>query len=191
MQRTIFATPIINTLMCWLSRGVLQLLGWRIEGGAPNAAKYVLIAAPHTSNWDFPFTLMVCFALHLEVYWMGKASLFPSFIGSIMRWLGGIPVNRSRKGNLVDSTVAAFQNSPRLTVIIPPEGTRSKVTHWKTGFYYIAQGAGVPIALGFLDFKRKIAGIDRLFEVSGDIKADMEKIQGFYASITGKNPRMF
>ncbi len=134
---------------------------------------------------------MVCFALRLEVYWTGKASLFPPVIGSVMRWLGGIPVDRSRQGNLVESTVAAFQNSQRLTVIILPEGTRSKVTHWKTGFYYIAQGAGVPIALGFLDIKRKTAGIDRLFEVSGDIKADMVKIQAFYASITGKNPRMF
>ena len=152
MHRTIFNTPRINTLMHWLSRLILRLLGWRIEGKAPAAPKYVLIAAPHTSNWDFPFTLMVCFALQMPVYWMGKASLFPPVLGGIMRWLGGIPVERSRQGNLVQSTVDAFRRSARLTVIIPPEGTRSKVTHWKTGFYYIAQGAGLPIALGFLDF---------------------------------------
>ena len=191
MHRTIFNTPLINTLMHWLSRLILRLLGWRIEGKAPAAPKYVLIAAPHTSNWDFPFTLMVCFALRMPVYWMGKASLFPPVLGSIMRWLGGIPVERSRQGNLVQSTVDAFQRSARLTVIIPPEGTRSKVTHWKTGFYYIAQGAGLPIALGFLDFKRKRAGVERLFEVTGDIEADMVKIQAFYANITGKNPRQF
>jgi len=191
MHRTIFNTPLINTLMHWLSRLILRLLGWRIEGKAPAAPKYVLIAAPHTSNWDFPFTLMVCFALRMPVYWMGKASLFPPVLGGIMRWLGGIPVERSRQGNLVQSTVDAFQRSTRLTVIIPPEGTRSKVTHWKTGFYYIAQGAGLPIALGFLDFKRKRAGVERLFEVTGDIEADMVKIQAFYANITGKNPRQF
>ena len=191
MHRTIFNTPLINTLMHWLSRLILHLLGWRIEGKAPAAPKYVLIAAPHTSNWDFPFTLMVCFALRMQVHWMGKASLFPPVLGGIMRWLGGIPVERSRQGNLVQSTVDAFQRSARLTVIIPPEGTRSKVTHWKTGFYYIAQGAGLPIALGFLDFKRKRAGVERLFEVTGDIEADMVKIQAFYANITGKNPRQF
>jgi len=191
MHRTIFNTPLINPLMHWLSRLILRLLGWQIEGKAPAAPKYVLIAAPHTSNWDFPFTLMVCFALRMPVYWMGKASLFPPVLGGIMRWLGGIPVERSRQGNLVQSTVDAFQRSARLTVIIPPEGTRSKVTHWKTGFYYIAQGAGLPIALGFLDFKRKRAGVERLFEVTGDIEADMVKIQAFYANITGKNPRQF
>ena len=191
MHRTIFNTPLINTLMHWISRLILRLLGWQIEGKAPAAPKYVLIAAPHTSNWDFPFTLMVCFALRMPVYWMGKASLFPPVLGGIMRWLGGIPVERSRQGNLVQSTVDAFQRSTRLTVIIPPEGTRSKVTHWKTGFYYIAQGAGLPIALGFLDFKRKRAGVERLFEVTGDIEADMVKIQAFYANITGKNPRQF
>lgn len=191
MHHTIFDTPIINTLMHWLSRLLLHLLGWRIEGGVPSAPKYVLIAAPHTSNWDFPYTLMVCFALRLRVYWMGKASLFPPVLGSVMRWLGGIPVDRSRQGNLVQNTIDAFQQAACLTVIIPPEGTRAKVSHWKSGFYYIAQGAQVPIALGFLDFKKKVAGINRMFTASGDIEADMVKIQAMYADISGKNPRQF
>jgi 1-acyl-sn-glycerol-3-phosphate acyltransferase len=191
MHFTIFDTPIINALMHWLSRLGLRLLGWRLEGRAPDAAKYVLIAAPHTSNWDFPVTLMVCFALRLRVYWMGKASLFPPLLGAVMRWLGGIPVNRERSGNLVQGTVDAFASSQRLTVIVPPEGTRSKVTHWKTGFYYIALGAGVPIALGYLDFRKKEGGIGRLFQPTGDIAADMVEIQSFYAGITGKNPASF
>lgn len=191
MQRTIFDTPVINTLMHWLSRLLLGLTGWKIEGGPPDAPKYVLIAAPHTSNWDFPVTLGVCFALRLNVYWMGKNTLFPPLIGSVMRWLGGIPVDRSRKGNLVQSTIDAFNAHERLTIIIPPEGTRSKVAHWKTGFYYIAQGAGIPIALGYLDFKRKVAGTNRLFIPTGNLEADMAEIQGFYANITGKNPRQF
>ncbi|MFZ6771873.1 lysophospholipid acyltransferase family protein [Undibacterium sp. SXout7W] len=191
MHLTIFETPLINTLMRWLSVLVLRLMGWRIEGQAPAVQKYVLIAAPHTSNWDFPVTLMVCFAMRLRVYWMGKASLFPPVFGLVMRWLGGIPVDRSKAGNLVQSTVDAFHRSERLTVIVPPEGTRGKVTHWKTGFYYIAEGSGVPIALGYLDFKKKLAGIGKMFTPTGDINADMEEIKAFYNGITGKNPKQF
>ena len=191
MHPTIFDTPVVNVLMYWLSRGVMRLSGWRLVGTAPTVPKYVLIAAPHTSNWDFPVTLMICFALRLKVYWMGKSSLFPPLLGGIMRWLGGIPVDRSRAGNLVQGTVDAFNKAERLTVIVPPEGTRSKVTHWKTGFYYIAQGAGVPIALGYLDFRKKEGGIGQMFQPTGDIAADMVEIQAFYAGITGKNPGEF
>jgi 1-acyl-sn-glycerol-3-phosphate acyltransferase len=191
MRRTIFDTPVINTLMCWISRVILGALGWRIEGKPPAARKYVLIAAPHTSNWDFPLTLMVCFSLKIKVYWMGKASLFPPVLGAIMRWLGGIPVDRSRQGNLVQSTVNAFNQSAELIIIVPPEGTRAKVTQWKTGFYYIAQGAGVPIALGFMDYAKKLAGIETLFHPSGDIEIDLPKIQAFYNGINGKNPKQF
>ena len=191
MHPTIFDTPVINVLMHWFSRMTLRLTGWRVVGGAPTVPKYVLIAAPHTSNWDFPVALMVCFALRLRVYWMGKDSLFPPLVGGVMRWLGGIPVNRARAGNLVQATVDAYNNNARLIVIVPPEGTRSKVTQWKTGFYYIAQGAGVPIALGYLDFRKKEAGLSRMFQPSGDIAADMAEIQAFYAGISGKNPGKF
>jgi len=191
MHYTIFDTPVVNVLMHWLARLILRLTGWRIVGGVPAAPKYVLIAAPHTSNWDFPVALMVCFALRLRVYWMGKASLFPPLLGAVMRWLGGIPVDRARSGNLVQATVDAYNSNQRLIVIVPPEGTRSKVTQWKTGFYYIAQGAGVPIALGYLDFRRKEAGLSRMFEPTGDIAADMVEIQSFYAGFTGKNPGKF
>ena len=191
MHHTIFDTPVINVLMHWFSRMALRLTGWRVVGGAPTVPKYVLIAAPHTSNWDFPVALMVCFALRLRVYWMGKDSLFPPLVGGVMRWLGGIPVNRARSGNLVQATVDAYNSNARLIVIVPPEGTRSKVTQWKTGFYYIAQGAGVPIALGYLDFRKKEAGLSRMIQPSGDIAADMVEIQAFYAGITGKNPGKF
>lgn len=191
MHRTIFATPLINSAMHWLSVRLLRGLGWRIAGSPPDIPKYVLIAAPHTSNWDFPYTLMVCFALRLQVYWMGKASLFPPLLGGIMRWLGGIPVNRRQRNNLVDSTIDAFKNHQQLIVIVPPEGTRARVSHWKTGFYHIALGAQVPIALGYLDFSKKEASIARLFHPSGDIDADMKEIKAFYSGISGKNPQQF
>ncbi len=191
MHYTIFDTPVINTLMRWFSVLMLRVLGWRVEGQAPAEPKYVLIAAPHTSNWDFPFTLMVCFALRLRVYWMGKSSLFPPGLGSVMRWLGGISVDRDKSGNLVQSTVDAFNRSERLTVIVPPEGTRGKVSHWKTGFYYIALGAKVPILLGFLDFKDKVGGVAHLFHPTGEIEKDMLEIQRFYRGFTGKRARQF
>ena len=195
MHHTIFETPIINTLMRGLSRLLLRASGWRTEGMTPAQIaaypKYVLIAAPHTSNWDAPFTLMVCFQLQLKVYWMAKASLFAWPIRWLSRWLGGIAVDRSVSNNTVQNTIAAFAARERLAVIVAPEGTRGKVTHWKTGFYHIAHGAGVPIALAYLDFARKAGGIARMFITTGDIAADMAEIQAFYSGITGKNPHQF
>ena len=191
MHTTIFETPVVNTLMRWISVLLLRLLGWQVQGTTPETKKYVLIAAPHTSNWDFPFTLMICFALRLRVYWMGKSSLFPPALGGIMRWLGGIPVNREKSGNLVQSTIDAFHSSERLAVIVPPEGTRGKVSHWKTGFYYIALGANVPILLGYMDFEKKVGGIAQFFYPTGDIDKDMLEIKQFYRGYSGKNPQQF
>ncbi len=191
MHYTIFKTPVINTVMRWVSIVVLRLIGWRLDGRAADVQKGVLIGAPHTSNWDFPIALMICFALRLDVYWMGKHTLFPPVLGAIMRWLGGIPVDRTQAGNLVQGTIDAFQHNEKLLVIVPPEGTRGKVTRWKTGFYYIAVGAGVPLGLGYLDFKEKIGGVGKLFYPSGNIEEDMREIRAFYAGFTGKNPQQF
>ncbi len=195
MQTTIFDTPVVNTLMRGVSCLILRLLGWRTEGMDPAAIaahpKYVLIAAPHTSNWDFPLTLMLCFALRLRVYWMAKASLFAWPVGWLARWLGGIPIDRGAANNTVQTTIAAFAARPRLVVIVAPEGTRGKVTHWKSGFYHMAHGAGVPIGLAYLDFARKAGGIGRMFSTSGDIEADMVEIQQFYSGVTGKNSDQF
>lgn len=191
MHKTIFDTPLINTLMRWLSLAMLRLLGWKTEGIRPADPKYVLIAAPHTSNWDFPYTLMLCFALRLRVYWVGKASLFRWPLGPLARWLGGIAVDRSASKNMVQTTIEAFARQPRLVVIVAPEGTRGRVSHWKTGFYHIAHGAGVPVALAYLDFKRKAGGIGQMFHTSGDIERDMEQIQLFYRGVTGKNQEQF
>ncbi|MDQ1817609.1 lysophospholipid acyltransferase family protein [Massilia sp. CCM 9210] len=195
MQNTIFETPVVNTLMRGFSLLTLRLMGWRTDGLTPEQiagySRYVLIAAPHTSNWDFPITLMVCFALRLRVYWMAKSSLFIWPIGWLSRWLGGIPIDRSASNNTVQNTIDAFAKRERLAVIVAPEGTRGKVTHWKTGFYHIAHGANVPIALAFLDFKRKTGGIGCMFHTTGDITVDMVEIQRFYSGVTGKNSDQF
>ncbi len=193
MHPTIFDTPLVNTLLRWLSIAFLKLTGWKVVGELPaNAAKSVLIAAPHTSNWDLPYTLMVAFVLRLNVYWIGKASIFrPPFCG-VMMWLGGIPVDRSQSNNLVAASSAALTLAAGpLQLIVPPEGTRSGTRFWKTGFYYIAQGAGVPIVLAFLDYDKKIGGLGPAFQTTGDIEADMTAIKAFYARVKGKNAHQF
>ena len=193
MHRTIFDTPIVNTLLRWGSTVFLRLMGWKVVGKLPpSAAKSVLIAAPHTSNWDLPYTLMVCFVLRLNVYWMGKASIFrPPFRG-VMMWLGGISVDRSQSNNLVaDSSAAITRATGPLQLIVPPEGTRTGTRYWKTGFYYIASGAGVPIMLAYLDYDKKVGGLGPVFQTTGDIDADMAAIKAFYASVKGKNADQF
>jgi 1-acyl-sn-glycerol-3-phosphate acyltransferase len=188
MHRTIFTTPVVNTLLRAVSIGTMRLLGWQVQGALPtHASKSVLIAAPHTSNWDLPFTLMVAFILRLNVYWMGKSSIFKWPFGPVMRWLGGIAVNREKSGNLVAASAAAIRAADGpLQLVVPPEGTRGKVREWKTGFYFIAAQAQVPIVLAFMDYERKVGGLGPVFQPTGDVTADMVTIKRFYAPIKGK-----
>ena len=167
------------------------MVGWSIEGKVPDLKKFVIIAAPHTSNWDFPITMALTFALRMKIHWMGKASLFRPPFGAASRWLGGIAIDRSRANNVVEQAIQAFKEHDALIMVIPPEGTRKKVSHWKTGFYHIAAGAKVPIILGYLDYRRKAGGIGPVFHPTGRIEEDIEKIKEFYAAMTGKRHDMF
>ena len=191
MHLTIFHTPLVNTLLRAGSRLFLKLAGWRIDGELPaGVQKCVLIAAPHTSNWDLPYTLMTAFVLRLHPYWMGKSSIFKPPFGPLMRWLGGIAVNREQSSNLVAASVAALKAADGpVQLIVPPEGTRSNTTQWKTGFYYIALGAEVPILLAYMDYPNKRAGLGPVFTLTGDVERDMAVIKAFYAPFRGKNPR--
>ena len=193
MHRTIFTTPVVHTLLRGLSLAFLKLNGWKVEGSLPpGAAKCVLIAAPHTSNWDLPYTLIVGFVLRLNLYWMGKESIFRPPFGAFMRWLGGISVNREKSTNLVAASVDAIRAAEGpLQLTVPPEGTRSKTRYWKTGFYHIAQGAQVPIVLAYMDYARKVAGLGPVFHPTGDVERDMERIKAFYAPFKGKNTDQF
>jgi 1-acyl-sn-glycerol-3-phosphate acyltransferase len=193
MHRTLFDTPLVNTLLRAGSRGFLRLNGWKVEGSLPaEARKCVLIAAPHTSNWDLPYTLMVAFVLNLNIYWMGKHSLFAFPFGPVMRWLGGIAVDRSRSTNLVSASAMALKAADGpVQLVVPPEGTRGRTTHWKTGFYYIALEAGVPIVLAYMDYARKVSGLGPVFVPTGDVDADMAEIKRFYAGIKGRRPQHF
>jgi len=193
MHRTIFTTPVVNALLRGFSLAFLKMTGWTIEGSLPpQATRSVFIAAPHTSNWDLPYTLMVAFALRLNPYWMGKQSIFRAPFGGLMRWLGGIPVNRAQSSNLVAASAQAIAEADGpLQLIVPPEGTRSKTRYWKTGFYYIAQAARVPIVMAYMDYATKRSGLGPLFQPTGDIEADMAAIKAFYAPFKGKNAAQF
>ena len=193
MHRTVFSTPIINTLLRTFSVCFLRLAGWKVEGSLPaGAQKSVLIAAPHTSNWDLPYTLMVAFALRLNIYWMGKEQLFKPPFRGLMMWLGGIPVAREKSSNVVAASVQAIaQVDGPVQLIVPPEGTRDKTRYWKTGFYYIALGAQVPIVMAYMDYTKKISGLGPVFAPSGDLDADMATIKSFYAQFEGKNADQF
>jgi 1-acyl-sn-glycerol-3-phosphate acyltransferase len=193
MHRTIFTTPVVRFLLRSFSLIFMKLAGWKVEGRRPSESEQcVLIAAPHTSNWDLPFTLMVAFILNLNLYWMGKQSIFTPPFGAIMKWLGGIPVDRSKSTNLVaDSSKALLEADGPVHLVVPPEGTRSKVRYWKTGFYYIALSAKVPIVLAYMDYQQKRAGIGPTLMPSGDIEKDMLVIKAFYAQFKGKNADQF
>lgn len=193
MHRTIFSTPGVNTVLRAFSIGFLKLSGWKLDGALPaNQPKCVLIAAPHTSNWDLPYTLMVAFALRLNIYWMGKQQIFRWPFGGLMRWLGGIAVNREQSSNLVAASAGALRAADGpVQLIVPPEGTRSKTRYWKTGFYWIAHEAKVPIVLAYMDYARKLSGLGPVFKPSGDIEADMVQIKRFYAPFKGKNHEQF
>ena len=193
MHRTIFDTPVVNTVLRAISLAFLRATGWKVEGALPaGTTKCVLIAAPHTSNWDLPYTLMVAFALNLNVYWMGKQSLFRWPFGALMKWLGGIAVDRSKSSNLVAASADAIRAADGpLQLVVPPEGTRGKTRHWKTGFYHIALSAQVPIVLAYMDYARKISGLGPVFQPTGNVEEDMVEIKRFYATIKGRNATQF
>ncbi len=189
MRTTIFSTPIITPILRFIALAVLKLSGWEAIGTELEQKRFVVIGAPHTSNWDFPLMLSVVLKLRLEVFWMGKHTLFPFPFAWLMKWLGGIPINRDKSQNVVQETIYQYAEHEKLIILIPPEGTRTKVNIWKTGFYRIADNASVPILLGFVDADKKQAGIGGFFYPTGDIEKDMAEIRGFYSTKKGLNAK--
>jgi len=186
-ERLIYDSRFFRGLLYWLGRAILMLGRWKLVGKVPSDAKIVAIAAPHTSNWDFPLFMSVVGVLHLRVRFFGKHTLFDGPFGKLFYWLGGIPVERETKNaaGLVDEAVAAFRTRDSLILGLAPEGTRSKVEKWKTGFYRIAVEAGVPIQLAYIDSRTREIGIGPQFLPTGDKAADLAKIQAFYADKQG------
>lgn len=177
-----------NTFSQALVLAGLRMKSWKLSVTLPASPKFVVIGAPHTSNWDLLSALFLKFGTGLNMRWIAKDSAFRWPLGGVLRRLGGIPVNRRSSNNFVAQIVEAFNRSDDLVVAIAPEGTRSKSHYWKTGFYYIALGARVPIALGFVDYGQKTIGIGPNFMPSGDIQADFHNIKEFYSGMKGRNP---
>ncbi len=168
---------------------IFRLIKWEVVADTPPHPKYVLIGAPHTTNWDWVFALLLMSALGLKPRWVGKQSLFRGIAGPIMRGLGGIPVVRGGRRNFVGQIVDIYNASEELVIVLAPEGTRKYVDHWKSGFYYIALGAQVPVGLGFVNYEKKKCGIGGYFVPSGNLENDVTMIRDFYAAnAKGKYP---
>jgi len=177
-----------SSLVNSIARMILRLSGWRTHVIPPHTSRYVLIGAPHTSNWDFVLALALMTVERIPIRIMGKDSLFRWPFGVFMRAIRAIPVNRRERTSMVDQIATKFSETNELVIGISPEGTRRKTSHWKTGFYYIALKAKVPIVMAYLDYKNKIVGLGPSIKPTGDIKADFVEIKDFYSGIIGKFP---
>ena len=180
----------IARLVKWCLVAFFKREGWAIEGSAPAVRKFVLIAAPHTSNWDFVYFLGAVDALNLNLSFMGKASLFRWPFARVMRDLGGVPVDRSRSRDTVQAMVEEFARRDEFMLTIAPEGTRGKARQWKTGFYNIALKAGVPMVCAMMDYRRKVVTLGPPIMPSGDYDKDMAQIAVFYRACTPRHPEL-
>jgi 1-acyl-sn-glycerol-3-phosphate acyltransferase len=173
-----------------VSRTLLAWTGWGVKGDLPNISKFLAVGAPHTSNWDLILAVLYIYALGVEVFWMGKHTLFRPPFGWLFHRLGGIPVDRRSPRGTVGQMADAFKQHEQIAIGIAPEGTRSKVREWKSGFYYIAQGANVPLVLVGLDYGQKRVVLSDPFWPTGDYTADLPCIKAFFADFRGKNPHL-
>lgn len=171
-----------------LSRWVLKKLGWTIHVDMPDIEKFVAIAAPHTSNWDFLLGLLGAKAIGLKINWLGKHSMFRWPYGWFFRMIGGTSIRRDSGQNYMQQLTDLFNRSEHLVLALAPEGTRSKTDHWKTGFHAIARAAKVPVLMAYLDYGKKQLGIGGMFHPGDDIEADFKLIREYYKDRRGKNP---
>jgi len=174
-----------------LARAFLSATGWKPEGERPTAPRFVLIAAPHTSNWDLAYLLALAEVYDLHISWMGKHQIFRWPFGGLFRTLGGIPIRRHERADRVGAMAKEFAERETFALVVPSEATRAWAPHWKSGFYQIARRAEVPIVMGFLDYRRQRGGFGPALRVTGDVKQDMDRIRSFYADKIGKYPEKF
>ena len=176
-------------MLKFFSKTILKIFGWQLDAKPPVQKKYILIGAPHTSNWDFPLGLLTFWTLDVKIYWVAKIQMFRGPLHYIFTALGGIPVNRAASHGFIDQVAEKIKQTEKMALAISPEGTRSKTKYWKSGFYYIAMAANVPICLGYINYKNKTLGFKSVLYPSGDIEADMKIIADFYSNIEGKRPQ--
>lgn len=177
----------MSSIATWL----LQLFGWSLVGELPANKKYVIIIAPHTSNWDFVVFILVKMVFRLKAVFIGKHTIFVGPFGWVLRKLGGIPVNRSSAHNVVDTIVYEFEKRDEMVFALSPEGTRSYLDHWKSGFYHIARKADVPVQIVYLNAGDKTLGLGPLLTMTEDKNSDLKKIAKFYADKQGIKPEKF
>jgi 1-acyl-sn-glycerol-3-phosphate acyltransferase len=177
-----------------LTRGLgafgMGLLGWRFEGDVPDRPRVVIVVAPHTSNWDFIVGVFAALALGFRFRFLGKDALFGPPFGWLMRWLGGIPVNRQAPDGVMEAAVASFRNEA-FFLAITPEGTRRRVERWKTGFWRIAREASVPVWPVAFDWSRRVVRLDPLFETSADREADVRTLRARYSPSMARRPEAY
>ena len=178
-----------NAFLRALGRASLRLLGWRVEGEVPNLAKFVIAVAPHTSNWDFVVGMAAMFALDLKLSFIGKHTIFVGPFAPLLRWMGGIPVDRSSPHGVVRDSIRAFAEVDRRVLAIAPQGTRKPVPRFRSGFLHIALGAGVPVMLATLDYGERCVRLGPLLEPGQDVERERERIEEFFRPIRGRHPR--
>lgn len=176
-------------MLKFLSTKILKLAGWQLNVVLPKEKKFVLIGAPHTSNWDFPLALLTFWTIDLKIYWVAKKQMFWGPLHYLFTFLGGIPVDRKSSQGFIEQIAKRFNQTDELVLTISPEGTRSKTERWKSGFYHIAVTAKVPICLAYVDYSKKTLGFEQVLYPSGDIDADMEIIAKFYNDVKGRRPQ--
>lgn len=170
------------------ARFMMRLFGWRVEGVLPNSRKLMVIGAPHSSNWDWILTIATAYALGVRISWMAKHTLFRKPFGGVMRWLGGVPIDRRASQGTVSQAVEGFQKCDELILCITPEGTRRKVREWRQGFYHIAYGADIPVVAAAFDYGRKRVHFGPVFKPSGNLEEDLPIIKAYYDGVKPKNP---
>ncbi len=186
MQMTIFDTPVLSPLLRIGGIAALRLLGWTLEGERPGADRFVMVAEPHTAARDLPLMLAVAFAFRVKLHWIGKEELFAGWRHPLMTWLGGLPINRAGGGSEVERIARHFEGRSKIALGIAPGGSRAKTSGWRSGFYWIAVEAEVPILLSFLDFKARRTGVGPLIQPTGDYDRDVADMRKFYQGMEGK-----
>jgi 1-acyl-sn-glycerol-3-phosphate acyltransferase len=180
-----------SALTRWFRRTFYRAIGWKLEGKITDAERVMIVAAPHTSNWDFVFGILVILGINARVRWLGKHTIFKFGVTWFFRWLGGIPVNRERPDEVMGYVDAAVEKDNGLVLVMAPEGTRKKVTKWKTGFLRIAKKNKCVIQLGALDFANRRIVLGDVFEPTGDNEADIAAIIEYYSQFAGRHPDQF
>ncbi|MFT5677341.1 MAG: 1-acyl-sn-glycerol-3-phosphate acyltransferase [Paraglaciecola sp.] len=177
-----------NKFSCWLGKAVMRVMGWQFSGEFPTHSKMILIVAPHTSNWDFVLGLGVAFSLRLKITFFGKHSIFIPPFDRLLRRCGGIPVERSSAHGVVEQMVKQMRDADKMILCLSPEGTRSRIEKWKTGFLHIAKKADVPVFLVAFDYKKKHIEFGPVHKISDDIPLELNRIYRYYANVQAKYP---